>query len=218
MSARVAIIGSGDLGQLLAHHLPSAGLSLAGFFDDFRPAGEAAGDGVILGGLDAVAGLHAQGRFDQLLVAVGYRHFGFRRRVFERFRGSIPFARLVHASSYVDPSARLGEGAVLLPGCVLDRGVVLHDNCLLNTGCIVAHDTQVGAHSFLGPGVRLAGFISIGEASFLGIGTTVIDNLTVAGGVQTGGGTVVTRNIESPGLYVGVPARLVRAFPAETKE
>ena len=208
---RLAIIGSGDLGQLLAHHAAtSCGKRVVGFFDDFRAVGEQAGPAPILGGTADVVARHADGVFDELLIAVGYKHFGARRDLFDRFVGKVPFARLVHPSSYVDPSATVGEGAVLLPGCVLDQNAVIAPNALLNTACVVAHDTTVGAHSFLGPGVRLAGFITIESAVFLGIGTIVIDRVRVASGVQTGGGTVVTKDLTVPGLWVGAPARLVR--------
>lgn len=208
---RLAILGSGDLGQLLAHHAAtSCGRQVVGFFDDFRARGERVGCAPILGGTeDVVPAFRAEG-FDELLLAVGYKHFAARQALFERFAGAVPFARLIHPSAYVDPSATVGEGAVLLPGCVLDRNAVIEPNALLNTGCVVAHDTTVGAHSFLGPGVRLAGFITIERAVFLGIGTIVIDRVRVVSGVQTGGGTVVTKDLTAPGLWVGAPARLVR--------
>lgn len=211
MNERLAILGSGDLGQLLAHHaVESGGKQLVGFFDDFRAKGDIVGSGPILGGADDILAAHRAGELDELLIAVGYKHFAARRAFYERFVCKVPLGRLVHPSCYVDPSATVGEGSVLLPGCVLDRNVALGPNTLLNTGCVVAHDTTIGAHSFLAPAVRLAGFVVIEPAVFLGIGTIVIDRIRVAEGVQTGGGTVVVRDLEQAGLWVGSPARFVR--------
>lgn len=212
---RLAILGASDLGQLLAHHAITDGhFELAGFFDDYRTPGELVGLGRVLGGLEDVTRLHASGAFDVLLTGIGYKHFGVRRAVFERFSATVPFARLVHSSCYVDPSAVIGAGAVLLPGCVVDRQSHIGENALLNTGCVVAHDSAIGAHGFLGPAVRIAGLVRTDPCVFLGIGTTVIDNITIASGVRTGGGTVVTKHLSDPGLYVGAPARLVRSEAA----
>lgn len=88
--------------------------------------------------------------------------------------------------------------------------VVLKENVFLNVGVVVAHDSTIGAHSFLSPAVSVAGLVSIGERNFLGINTTVIDNITTVDACQTGGGTVVIKDLDKAGLYVGNPARFVR--------
>lgn len=208
---RLAIIGSGDLGQLIAHHaVDDRQYELAGFFDDYRVKGEVVGAGPVIGTVDAVMTAFRAGEFDCLMIGVGYNHPDFRKKCFETFHGEIPFATLVHSSCYVDASATVAAGAFLLPGCILDSGVAVAENALLNTGCKVAHDTVIGRHSFLGPGVVLAGFVTIGEGCFIGVGTIVIDNIAVAPRIKTGGGAVVTRDLAEAGLYVGIPAKKIR--------
>lgn len=208
---KLAIIGSGDLGQLIAHHaIVDNHYQLAGFFDDFRKKGETVGCGIILGVIAEAEQLYRDRIFDCLMIGIGYKHPDFRKQCFETLGSKIPLGKLIHSSCSIDPSASIGAGSVLLPGCVLDSGVVVGENALLNTGCIVAHDTRIGRHAFLGPGVTLAGFITIGEGCFIGVGTTVIDNITIGPQVQTGGGAVVTCNLSEQGLYVGVPAKKVR--------
>jgi sugar O-acyltransferase (sialic acid O-acetyltransferase NeuD family) len=208
---RLAIIGSGDLGQLIAYHAQKdAQKEVVGFFNDFAVQGSKVDDIPVLGGMEDVQDLYKNGIFDALMIGVGYHHFEFRKKAFERFKGIIPFANIIHSSSYIDPSCQLGEGLFILPGCTLDRQVQLADNVLLNTACSIAHDSRVGAHSFLSPRVALAGFVEIGECCNIGINTTVIDNIKITDGVQTGGGTVVTKSLERKGLYVGVPARFIR--------
>jgi sugar O-acyltransferase (sialic acid O-acetyltransferase NeuD family) len=214
---RVAILGAGDLGKHLAHHARTTqregGLSVVGFFDDTLPRGTPVeATGVVLGPIEAVEERYASGDFDALLLGIGYRHFAVRRALFERFQQRIPFASLVHPSCFVDETATIAPGAVLFPGCVVDKGAVVGENVLLNVGTIVAHDSQIGAHSFVGPGVAIAGFVRIGRSVFLGTGTRLVDNVTVADEVQTGAGAVVVKNLDEPGLYVGVPARWVRSL------
>lgn len=202
---RLAIIGAGDLGRLILNHSADSNYKCVAFFDD-TAIGQII-DGVeVTGGVNSVSLAYEKGFFDVLIIGIGYRHFDFRRSIFEKHLGVIPFANIIHSSSYVDPSVKLGEGIFILPGCTLDHQAEVANNVLINVGCIIAHDTKIGAHSFLSPGVALAGFIEVGEVCNLGIGTIVIDNVKMANSVQTGAGAVVTKNLEEPGLYLGVPA------------
>ena len=208
---RLAIIGSGDLGQLIAHHAQKdAQMELAGFFNDYLPKGEMINKKEILGGTVDILSLYEADLFDCLMVGVGYKHFAVRQQLFEQFKGKVPFANIIHSSCYVDASCQLGEGIFMLPSCTLDYSVQLEDNVLLNTACTIAHDSKVGSHTFLSPRVAIAGFVQIGACCNIGINTTIIDRINVADHIQTGGGTVVTQNLEKAGLYLGVPARFIR--------
>lgn len=208
---RLAIIGAGDLGVQLAHLARATGdYEPTGFFDDSRTAGDAVGGIPVLGNVEAIAATHARDGFDCLVVAIGYRHMRVRQELHRRFAPTIPFATLVHPSAIVDPTCTLGEGAAIYAGCVLDMGVRVGANALLNAGCVIAHHSEVGSGCFLSPAVSLAGFVSVSPGSVLGIGTVVIDNIRIAAGTRTGAGAVVTRDIDAPGLYLGVPARFAK--------
>ena len=208
---RLAIIGAGDLGVQLAHLARTTGQYVpVAFFDDMQPAGAQIDGITVYGAVDALAMGHAAGDFDCVVIGIGYRHLALRQALYRRFAGQMPFATLVHPSAIVDPTCRLGEGAVVYSGCVLDLGASVGANALLNAGCIVAHHSHVGAHSFLSPAVSVAGFVDIEPGCVLGIGTVVIDNVRIASGARTGAGAVVTSNLEQPGLYLGVPARFAK--------
>jgi len=204
---RTAIIGAGALGQQFAQHLrQTPPWKVAGFFDDWQTT--SSGPDLILGKIADVVVAYAAGQFDNLLLALGYRHMDRRKQLFEELIGAgVPFARFVHPSAYVDFSAVLAPGVFVSPGCVLDLNVQVEANVTLYPGCVIAHDSQIGAHSILAPGVRLAGQVKIGEGCFLGIGTTIIDSLSLTANVRTGGGAVLIHDANVSGTYVGVPAR-----------
>jgi sugar O-acyltransferase (sialic acid O-acetyltransferase NeuD family) len=214
MKKRLAIIGSNDLAKLIAYHAKAdADMEIVGFFDNRKEKGfSIPGFGAVIGTIEDVEELYSKNKFDVLMIGVGYNQFQFRKEAFDRFEGKIPFANIFHSSSYIDKSCLLGEGNFILPGTVLDAGVIIQNNVLLNTGCIIAHDSRIQSHSFIAPGVRLAGRVDIGMSCLLGIGTTVIDSIQICANTQTGGGAVVVKNIAIPGLYIGVPARLLKAF------
>ncbi|MBX2826884.1 MAG: acetyltransferase [Flavobacteriaceae bacterium] len=206
---KLAVIGSGDLGQLIAHHAAHSH-EVVGFFDDFKKKGEMVHGIPVLGGVADISVAHKNAEFDELSIGIGYKHFAFREAVFQQFQNEVKFANIIHPSCYVDPSCKLGEGLVMLPGCTLDQGVTLGDNVLLNTSCSISHDSRIGAHTFLSPRVAIAGFVTIGNRCNIGINSTIIDNINISNDIQTGGGTVVIKNLLEKGLYVGNPARFVK--------
>jgi sugar O-acyltransferase (sialic acid O-acetyltransferase NeuD family) len=212
---RIAIIGAGDLGLQIAHLvslIPDK--ILAGYFDDTKPEGEMLDGSPVFGGIDAIDACFARGDFDELVMGIGYRHMAVRQSLFARFHPQVPFAKLIHPRAWVDPTASVKPGAVLLAGTIVDMRCSIGANTLLNVGCVIAHDSSVGDGSFLSPAINLAGFVKIGAGNVLGIGTVVIDNITIASGVRTGAGAVVTEDLVEPGLYLGIPARIKRSVPS----
>lgn len=208
---RLAIIASGELGMQIAHWATIEGAyEVAGFFDDVEPAGTEKCGYKILGTSEDIDHIFNQGLFDCLMIGIGYKHLARRKELFERFKGRIPFANIIHSTCYVDATAQLGQGILMYPGCIIDKKVFISDNVLLNIGATVCHDSHIGAHSFLSPGVSIAGFVHIGECANLGIRTTVIDNLNICDNVQTGGSALIVAHIEQPGLYIGSPAKLYK--------
>jgi len=209
MSQRLAIIGSGDLGQLIAHHsINDKHYEIAGFFDDYGVVGEYITGIPVIGKIKDIKELYGKGIFDFIMIGVGYKHMKFRKELFESLEGFIPFGKIVHSSAYIDSSVKMGEGIFILPGCTLDKNVVLGNNVLLNTGVVIAHDSQVENHCFLAPSVAVAGKTLIKECCIIGINATIIDNIIISSNIQIGGGAVVIRNLEKEGLYLGIPAVL----------
>lgn len=210
---RLAIIGSGDLGQQIAYHaLEDKHHQIAGFFDDYQPKGTKKNGFPILGGVDDVEKVFSAKEFDELMIGIGYKHFAVRSALYERFATSIPFATIIHSSSYVDQSCRVGSGTIIYPGCTVDMNAEIGENVVLNTGCVIAHDSRIGADSFLSPGVRIAGFVRVERGVSLGIGTILIDNIQIGSGIRTGAGAVVINDISTPGLYVGIPAKFKKTL------
>lgn len=102
----------------------------------------------------------------------------------------------VHASSIVEPGAKLGQGVRIGPFCSVGSGVELGDNCELISHVVVAGRTKVGS------GTRIFPFASIGhqpqdlkyegEPSTLTIGDNCILREGVTMNPGTKGGGMVT--------------------------
>ena len=206
---RLAIIGSGALGQQIAYHaVADKHYNVVGYFDDFHPIGTRINDVPVIGNTSEIVDTYKQGAFDLIMNGIGYNHFEKRASFFDKYSQAIPFGTIIHSSSFVDKSSKIGSGVFIYPGCTVDMNCVIEDNVLINVGCVVAHDSKIKKHSFLSPGVKIAGFVEIGTSVWLGIGTIVIDNIKISERTQTGAGAVVVNNIAASGLYIGLPAKL----------
>jgi sugar O-acyltransferase (sialic acid O-acetyltransferase NeuD family) len=206
----LAIIGSGDLGQQIAHYaLSDNHYDSIVFFDDFSIEKEVNAIPV-LGKTNAIEAAFQSKQFDELLIGIGYKHLAVRKEMFERFSKKIPFGKMVHSTSWVDSTATIESGCVIYPGCFIDAKTIIGANTILNIGCTVAHDTNLGGHCFLSPRVAVAGFVTIEEQSIIGINASIIDNIIIAATTQIGAATVVIKSIDKRGLYVGNPAKFIR--------
>lgn len=205
----IIIVGAGDLGQLIAYHIEhDAKQTVVGFLDDTIENGQLIDGQLVLGSIKDAQGLFQNQVFDSAVIAIGYNHFDFRASVFENLQKICPMFSFIHTSSYVDPSVQVGEGVVIFPGCVFDKGCVIGDNVLFNAGVIMAHDSKVDKHSFFGPGANVAGFSVIGAKCFIGINATILNNLHICNETFLGAGSLVNKSITNKGKYIGVPAKL----------
>lgn len=210
MDKILAILGSGHLGQQIAHFAVTDGhYKKVVFFDDFTVDTEQGGF-PILGKTADILTEFSNGSFDELILALGYKHLYKKKELYEFFIERIPFGKIVHSSSWVDESAIIEAGCVIYPGCTIDANTVVKPNTVLNIGCTIAHDSVIAEHCFLSPRVAIAGFVNIKEQCVIGINSTIIDNIQICSNVQLGGGSVVIKNILKQGLYVGNPIRFIR--------
>jgi sugar O-acyltransferase (sialic acid O-acetyltransferase NeuD family) len=210
MSKILAILGSGHLGQQIAHYaISDKHYDDIVFFDD-HSSDKVRHGFKILGKISNVEHEFQSNTFDEIIIGLGYKHLNIKKELFERFQEKIPFGKIVHSSAWVDKSAIIEDGCVIYPTCSVDAKSRIKANTVLNIGCTIAHDTIIEKHCFLSPRVAVAGFVKIEELCVIGINSTIIDNITIVAKSQVGGGTVVINNITCKGLHVGNPARFIR--------
>lgn len=52
---------------------------------------------------------------------------------------------MIHTTSWVDQSAKIEEGCVIYPKCVIDKNVIIKYKTILNLNCTIDYDTTIGA-------------------------------------------------------------------------
>jgi sugar O-acyltransferase (sialic acid O-acetyltransferase NeuD family) len=210
MKKILGIIGSGDLGKQIAHFAISDNhYEDVVFFDDFNKSSVVNGF-PILGDLSVIQQEFENNSFNEIIIAIGYKHLKQKKLIYQSLNGKIPFGRIIHSTSYIDETSIIEDGCVIYPNCAIDAGVKVGKNTIINIGCTIAHDTKVHGHCFFSPRVAIAGFVEIGDCCFIGINSTVIDNLNIYPNIKIGGGSLVINNLTNDGLYVGSPVRRIK--------
>lgn len=209
---KIAIVGSTELAYQLIYYFESTAFgTVVGMFDDFESAGTIKYKRPILGKTCDVPGLFKKGMFHTVAIGIGYKHRKFRKEIFEFLKNDrVPVATFVHPKSYVEKSAVIKEGCIVLVDCTILMNAQLHENVFVAPRCFISHDVKVRAHTYCAPAINLAGNTEVGGCCFLGISTTSIDGIRIGTNVQTAAGSVLTKDVPSNVMVAGVPAEVKR--------
>jgi acetyltransferase-like isoleucine patch superfamily enzyme len=114
----------------------------------------------------------------------------------------------IHDSCVVHfPSVEVGKGIVIASfSCVLQNSKI-GDHSFISPYCLISHETKIGKNSVLHPSVKIAGKSEIGNECVFGLSSSVINKVKVCDNVFLGAFSNITKNIDTPGFYIGWNAR-----------
>ena len=142
-----------------------------------------------------------------VFVAIG--NSAIRRRFMDLLKQdqrNIPV--LIHPSAVIGNEVTVGQGTVIMPGAVINHGTKLGEGVIVNTCASVDHDCIVGDYVHVAVGAHLCGTVTVGDDTWIGAGAIISNNLSVCKDTMIAAGAVVVRDIDIPGKYIGVPAKL----------
>jgi sugar O-acyltransferase (sialic acid O-acetyltransferase NeuD family) len=211
MSTRYIVIGAGGHAAVLVDALLASGSEVLGLTDadPARQGSEVCGRSV-LGDDSALA------RFDSrdVSLANGVGAVGdctLRRQVQARLESSgWKFATVRHPSAVVSQFARVGVGAQLLAGCVVQPRASVAKGCIVNTRAVVEHDVTLGEFTHVAPGAVICGDVRVGAFCHVGAGAVIRQGISIGDGTVMGAGAVIVDHHPGGGVLIGVPARARR--------
>ena len=117
------------------------------------------------------------------------------------------FATLWHESAIIAYEAFIQPSTQIMASATIQAGAQVYANALINTGAIIDHDTTIGEHTHIAPGVTVCGGVSIGQGCHIGTGATIIQGITLGNHVVVGAGATVLKDIPDGLTVVGSPAK-----------
>jgi acetyltransferase-like isoleucine patch superfamily enzyme len=110
----------------------------------------------------------------------------------------------------VQKTAQIGDGTKVQSHSFICELVTIGENCFIAHGVMFVNDLFAIGGPARGDKTHWK-FTKLGNRVSVGSNATILP-VTICDDVVIGAGAVVTRNIDVPGVYVGNPARLLRAF------
>ena len=193
---RLIIIGASGHGKVIADIAVKNGYEDIIFLDDDESIKECAGFPVIGKSKDA------KDLDGDKIVAIG------NAAIRERIQQEIETVTLIHPDAVIGRRVEIGKGTVVMAGAIINTDTVIGDGCIINTAASVDHDCFVDDFSHIAVGAHLSGTVVVGTGTWIGAGATVINNVNICGKCMIGAGAVVIKDIDEPGTYIGVPAKL----------
>lgn len=111
---------------------------------------------------------------------------------------------IISPYAYVSPSAKIGEGVIVMHQAMVNAYAQVGDNCIVNSKALIEHDCVVANHCHISTASVLNGEVSIGESCLLGSGSVIKQGVELSDKVIIGAGSLVLNNITVAGVYKGV--------------
>ncbi|QEG36180.1 acetyltransferase [Bythopirellula goksoeyrii] len=196
----IFVIGGGGHGKVAVRAAQAAGKRVAAIFDDDPGKWNCVLYGVpVMGPLDALRRRNVL----PTLVAIGDNN----RRLALVEKWNLPWTSVVHPAAFVDDSAQIGAGVLILPGAVVHTDAVVGDHTIVNSNATIEHDCQIGPGAHISCSACLTGGVQVGCGVMIGAGAIVLPGVLMSDFAVVGAGSVVTRNVPAATTVAGVPAR-----------
>ena len=195
------LYGASGHGKVVKDILNANGIKVEAFIDDNLDVDKCGGKPV----------LHDATGLSPIIVSVGVNCV--RKMIVERItvgNPTIEFATAIHPSAIVSPSAKIGEGTVVMAGVVINTDAKIGKHCIVNTGTSIDHECVVENYCHIAPGVNISGDTHVGEGTWVGVGSCVMQGIKIGKNCMIGAGSVVVRDIPDGVVAYGNPCKVMR--------
>jgi sugar O-acyltransferase (sialic acid O-acetyltransferase NeuD family) len=209
--SRLLILGGGNGAIQILDVLATQGIDMeaVGILDDRQELHGTNILGVpVIGSLDSLESKWNEGDFDSVITSIT-SNIRVRRELFERAqKNNIPFENVVDPAVKIGIGAMLGQGNLIMAGCILGPFSEIGDNNFFSTVTVVSHHCKFGSHITTGPGVYFSGGVNVGDEVKFGTSIGVEPNLTIGDRAIIASGLAVTSNIDDDKILRGTIGRI----------
>lgn len=143
-----------------------------------------------------------------LIISIGSNRI--RQMVSERY--PLEYAKAVHPTTIISPSAKIGAGTVVMQGAIIQADAIIGRHCIINSGASIDHECRIDDFVHISPHATLCGNVSVGKGSWIGAGATVIPGVKIGKWCTIGAGSVVIKDIPDGTIAFGNPCKIKRTI------
>ncbi len=116
------------------------------------------------------------------------------------------FQNIIHRTSLICNTAKIGVGNILLPYSCVSDNVTLGNYITINTSSGLGHDATLGDYSTISAAVDIMGYAQVGRRVFLGGGAKALPHCSIEDDVYVGVSSVVFKRVRAGLKVFGNPA------------
>lgn len=144
----------------------------------------------------------------EVMVAVGSSID--RYDIVQKLPKKTKYFTFIHPTALIMSDVIIGEGSFIGAYSILTTNIKIGKHALLNRGNQIGHDSQIGDYFSAMPGAIVSGNVTIYDCVYMGSNSTIKEKLSIHSLSIVGSNAAVVKHIEKPGVYVGVPAKVIK--------
>jgi sugar O-acyltransferase (sialic acid O-acetyltransferase NeuD family) len=151
-------------------------------------------------------------KYPFFFITIGHIDFPvLRNKLFnlvKKNNGKLPV--IVSPSAHISPYANIEEGTVVMHQAIINADSHVGKNCIINNKALIEHDCIISDFCHISTNTVINGNCLIGKNSFIGSMAVIRQGIEISENVIIGAGSVVVKRINTPGVYVGNPAKKIK--------
>jgi acetyltransferase-like isoleucine patch superfamily enzyme len=132
---------------------------------------------------------------DADILAFGFSNVPSKKKMIEKYSAYLDhFQNIIHPTSQISKSARLGLGNIVYPHCLIGPNVSIGNFNIFTSYSFISHDCVVGNNNFMAT-AGLSGNVKIGSDNFFGIRSTILPSVCIGSGNILQAGMVMDKDV-----------------------
>lgn len=112
------------------------------------------------------------------------------------------YITLIHPSSRIPSSAKIGNGVLIMPHVVVGYDCKIDEHCILTYSSSLGHEAKLKKNVILASGVNISGKVKIGSSCYIGAGTVTSHNIEIGSNTLVSAGSTIIKNLPKNGKYI----------------
>ena len=114
----------------------------------------------------------------------------------------------IHPTTLImDKDVEIGIGSFIGAYSILTTNIKIGSHAILNRGNHIGHDSNIGDYFSAMPGAIVSGNVTIYDLVYMGTNSSIKEKISIHSLTTIGSNATVVKDIEEPGVYVGVPVK-----------
>jgi sugar O-acyltransferase (sialic acid O-acetyltransferase NeuD family) len=145
----------------------------------------------------------------KIVVAIGDPRDRF--DMVERLPKETKYFTHIHPSVQIlGDDVEINEGSIICAGTIITTNVKIGKHAHLNLQTTIGQDCEIGDYFTTAPGAKISGNCKIYDCVYVGTNASIKEKISIHSLTTIGSNATVVKNIEEPGIYVGVPSKKIK--------